>query len=169
MPKLDEKLIEKIKTALIAGVSSSEVALAQDVSNSAVYLIKKRLREAGALGAGDGTGAAAETEPGSAEPLRFNGEDCYKAEVYIPISRLDWVLGNVTLDEAIAVLLSLDDPAKANAIEFLINRRFEQLLESPASADPIALWRTTPEGGRVAFAPPDLTAAQPTETGDAHV
>jgi hypothetical protein len=51
----------------------------------------------------------------------------YPVEIEIPVDRLDWMIGNLTLDNAIAALLQFDDEVKIAAMKFLIQRRVDEL------------------------------------------
>lgn len=63
----------------------------------------------------------------------------YPVEIEIPVDRLDWLIGNLTHDDAIAALLQFDDDIKLAAMKFLIQRRVDELSLGPIhdTSDPV--------------------------------
>lgn len=147
MKSLDRIQVEKIEAELLAGDSVSEIATRHSLPQHKVYTIRTRLKKAGQWADNRGSADIEPEEP--EEPLLFGGEPCHTLTLEVPVSRMDWILGNVSLDDAIAVLLGLDEDTKRWAIELVIQRRLQKLVESPANEEtfnPEAIWRTTPAG-----------------------
>jgi hypothetical protein len=62
-------------------------------------------------------------------------DNCWTLHTFVPEDRLDWLIGNLSHDDAIAALLSLDDQAKADAYQFVIQRKINSMIEPPNPAD----------------------------------
>jgi hypothetical protein len=175
MAKFDPKLTDSIEKEILAGDNATVIAARYEIPKHRVWTIRTQMKARGIalpLVGQDRTGcgpAAQQEETGD----EAQDGDHYKCQLEVPADRLDWIIGNFTLDEALAVLLDLEPASKGWAIEFVLQRRLERIIESPATdealGDPLApLWRTTPAGGRVAFAPPDLTHPQPVNHEENH-
>ena len=59
----------------------------------------------------------------------------YSLALNIPKDRIDYLIGGFTLDDAIAVLLDLDEDGKAWAVQFVVQRRLLKVVDPPPDCD----------------------------------
>lgn len=77
-----------------------------------------------------------QSEPELEQPPIFAGDpDCFHLNTWVPVDRLDWIIGNLSHDDAIEALLNLSPPDKALALEFLIQRTIKRLVEPPSAGE----------------------------------
>jgi hypothetical protein len=82
--------------------------------------------------------ARVQEAPGAEEstppPPIYDGDpDCFHLDIYVPCDRVDWLIGNLSHDEAIRGLLSLPASDKAQVLENLYQDHVKARVEAPST------------------------------------
>lgn len=75
---------------------------------------------------------APDTEEATPQPIYAGDPDCFHLDIYVPCDRVDWLIGNLSHDEAIRALLSLPASDKAQVLENLYQDHIKARVEAPS-------------------------------------
>lgn len=149
----------EVLARLEAGFTAKQVAKEFGVSIGRIEKIQAQVA-AGAWIATPELAAETTDLPNEPDPTD-DAPDCWEVTLQVDMDKLDYLIGQFSLDDAIAAILQLPGVDKANIYAFVIQRRLNLLIDPPTGyleslADSIARFNPIPPVTRGDFVTSEL-------------